>query len=49
MPPKVLTNDPNLTDAQLNEALEKLPPLDDNVLMVLRHLNARIATLEAAP
>lgn len=45
MAPKILTTGPTLTDAQLDEALAKLPPLPDNVLAVLKDLHRRIAAL----
>ena len=56
MPAKVLMTGPTLTDEQLDAALVALPPLNDNILAVFRHLQAqitelriRIVALEAAP
>lgn len=40
-----LTTGPVLTDQQVNDALAVLPPLPDNVLMLLRHQQAQIAAL----
>jgi hypothetical protein len=54
--PAEMINRPNppLSDQQVDDALVKLPPLPDNVLVLLRHLQAqindltdRIAVLEA--
>ncbi|MGI9121205.1 MAG: hypothetical protein ACR2G7_13995 [Acidimicrobiales bacterium] len=51
-----LTTGPTLTDEQVNDALVTLPPLPDNVMVLLRHqqaqinaLTTRIETLEGAP
>jgi hypothetical protein len=46
---KQLEAGPPLTDAQLDEALSKLPPIPDNVLAVLRHLHDRLTVQEARP
>lgn len=45
MPAKVLTTGAVLTDAQVNAAVAALPPLPDNVLVLVRHLNAQVAAL----
>lgn len=56
MPAKVLTTGPTLTDEKVDEILTRYRPLDDPLLVVLRHLQAqitelriRIVALEAAP
>lgn len=49
MAPRIITNNETLTDDEINEALAKLPPLPDEVLVLIRHLADRFATLEAAP
>ncbi len=46
---KQLEAGPTLTDAQLDAALAKLPPVPDNVMMLIRHLHKRITVLEAKP
>lgn len=45
MPAKTLTTGPELTDQQIDQALVALPPLPDNVLAVVRHLQAQITEL----
>lgn len=44
---KILDTGPTLTDEQLDNAmLKKLPEVEENVLMLLRHLHRRIQALE---
>jgi len=46
MPPKILTRpNPPLTDDQIDKALLILPPLHDNVMVVVQHLAAQITAL----
>ncbi|HWJ64874.1 MAG TPA: hypothetical protein VNS19_23075 [Acidimicrobiales bacterium] len=47
MPAKVLTTGPTLTDEKVDEILTRYRPLDDPLLVVLRHLQAQI-TAQAA-
>jgi hypothetical protein len=47
MPAKVLTNTTALTDEQVDAAHAKLPPLPDNVTLIVRHLQAQITDLTA--
>lgn len=50
MAPRILTTpDEPLTDDEIDKALATLPPLPDEVVVLMRHLADRIATLEAAP
>lgn len=42
----VLTTGNGKTDAEVDAALAKLPPLPDNVLVVIRKLSDRITALE---
>ncbi len=46
---KQLEAGPTLTDAQLDAALAKLPPVPDNVMMLIRHLHDRLTVQEAKP
>lgn len=41
MPATALTAGPDLTDDQVNAAVAALPPVNDNVLVLLRHLRVR--------
>jgi hypothetical protein len=45
MPPKVLTEN-QLPDADADKALTTLPPIPDNVLVLLRNLQAQVTSLE---
>lgn len=47
MPAKVLTNGPTLTDEQIDKSTVALPPVPDNVLVLLRHLQAQVTALTA--
>ena len=49
MAPRILTSTDPLTDDQIDETLARYPPLPDEVLILIRHLADRIATLEEAP
>jgi hypothetical protein len=42
-----LTTGPTLTDQQVNDAMVALPPLPENVLLVLRHQQAQLDALTA--
>lgn len=46
MPPKVLTEE-QLTDSEADAALAKLAPVPDNVLVVVRNLQAQVDDLDA--
>ena len=48
MPSKVTTTNQLTTDAAVDAAVAKLPPLPDNVLVIVRHLQAQITALLAA-
>lgn len=43
---KALTTGNGKTDAQVDEILVKLPPVPDNVLVLIRKLSDRITALE---
>jgi hypothetical protein len=47
MPAEVLTTTPTLTDDQVDAAMDKLPPLPDNVAVIVRHLQAQVTDLTA--
>lgn len=48
MPAEVLTRPtPPLTDSQVNAAMNSLPPLHDNVKVIVQHLQAQITALAA--
>lgn len=46
MPTNVLTAGA-LTEDEVDEAMRTLPPLPDNVLVIVRHLQAQVTTLTA--
>lgn len=45
MPAKVLTTGETLTDEQVDAAASTLPPLPDNVLIYVRHLQDQVTAL----
>lgn len=47
MPAKSLTNGPTLTDSQVDAAGLTLAPVPDNVMVLLRHLQAQVTALTA--
>lgn len=47
MPIELLTTDALTNEVDVEDALSILPPLPDNVLVVVRHLQHQITELEA--
>jgi hypothetical protein len=45
MPPKVLTTGPVLADEEVDEAGATLPPVPDNVVVLLKNLQQQISDL----